>query len=230
MRLVKITARSNRSVPALRKTLVAFLLLLASSCAHLPPLAPIDANTAKTAAERCRQAFPAQPWRATHAIFASLPFGQNGGLIGVSAATAGQLHAILLSPEGVSLFDGVQRNSSGSGLLVHRAVPPFDRPDFSASLMADLGNAFLSPAGEPVAIGTYRTGETVCRWSPPGGETTDVELGTNAARAIRTFRSLHITREILLVGLPASGFYPMVVLRTPGAGGYTLEMRLVDRE
>jgi hypothetical protein len=191
-------------------------------------LTPVDATQAQAAAELCRQAFPAQPWRATHTIFAALPFGQNSQLIGVTAVGSEGLHSILLSPEGISLFDGVQK--SGQGLVVHRAVPPFDRPDFAESLMADVGNAFLSPAGPPVAIGTYKTGETVCRWSPPGGEITDVELGSDGPRTIRTYRGLSATREILLVGTATNGFYPLVVLRVRGSGGYELEMRLVDRE
>jgi len=33
--------------------------------------------------------------------------------------------------------------------------------------MSDVGHAYLPPAGEPTAIGTYATGETVCRWSQP---------------------------------------------------------------
>jgi hypothetical protein len=212
----------------MRHILGLFASLLVASCAHLPTLTPVDANHAQSAAERCRQAFPAQPWRATHTIFAALPFGQNIELIGVIAVGGGELHAILLSPEGLSLFDGVQRTTGG--LLVHRAVPPFDRPDFAASLMADVGNAFLSPAGAPVAIGTYASGATVCRWSPPGGETTDVELGEGGPRAIRTYRAVHATREILLVGTGTGGFFPLVVLRVPGSGGYELEIRLVDHE
>jgi hypothetical protein len=211
----------------MRPFVVLSALFLAASCAHLPLLAPIDSNQAQTAAERCRQAFPAQPWRATHTIFAALPFGQNSQLIGVTAVGTEGLHSILLSPEGLSLFDGVQH---AGNVVIHRAVPPFDRPDFAASLMADVGNAFLSPEGPPMAIGAYKTGETVCRWSPPGGETTDVELGLNGPRALRTFRATHVTREILLVGAPNGGFYPLVVLRVPGAGGYELEMRLVDHE
>ena len=213
------------------RSVVAFsAVLLASSCAHLPLLSPIDAGHVQAAAERCKQAFPAQPWRATHTIFAALPFGQNSQLIGVTAAGPEGLHSILLSPEGITLFDGVQRDGTAAGLVVHRAVPPFDRADFALSLMADVGNAFLSPAGPPVAIGAYKTGETVCRWSPPGGETTDVQLGEDGPRRIRTYRDLRATREILLVGTAANGFYPLVVLRVRGSGGYELEMRLVDRE
>src|SRR5450631_1245141 len=208
---------------------IALLLLLSTAaCAHLPALRPVDAESAKDAGARCQQAFPAQPWHATHTIFASLPFGQNSGLIGVTAAEAGALHAVLVSPEGVTLFDGTQRG--GVPLKIDRAVPPFDRAAFAASLMADVGNVYLSPAGPPTAIGTYLSGATVCRWSPPDRETTDVELAADGPRAIRTFRGVRLSREILLLGTPDKGFYPLVVLHVPGTGGYQLEMRLIEHE
>ena len=151
-------------------------------------------------------------------------------MVGVTSADVEGLHAVLLSPEGITLFDGIQKSGVTPGLTVLRAVPPFDRPDFAAALMADVGNAFLPPAGPPVAIGAYKTGETVCRWSPPDGETTDVQVASDGPRAIRTFRDLRPTREILLVGNATAGFFPLVVLRVRGSGGYALEMRLVDRE
>jgi hypothetical protein len=210
------------------RRLALLLLLSTSACAHLPTLSPADAESAKSAATRCQQAFPAQPWHATHTIFASLPFGQNSGLIGATAAEAGALHAVLLSPEGVTVFSGIQRGSDR--LLIEHAVPPFDRPEFAASLMADVGNTYLSPAGPPAAVGSYVSGATVCRWLPPGGETTDVELASDGPRFIRTFRGVRLSREILLLGTPDKGFYPLVVLRVPGTGGYQLEMRLVEHE
>ena len=219
----------------MRRLALLFLLSLLSlsysaACAHLPVLRPVDAESAKDASARCQRAFPAQPWHATHTIFASLPFGQDSGLIGATAAEAGALHAVLVSPEGVTLFDGTQR--AGAPLKIDRAVPPFDRPNFAGSLMADVGNAYLSPAGPPTALGTYQSGATVCRWSPAdgGGEITDVELAADGPRAIRTFWGTRLSREILLLGPPDKGFYPLVVLRVPGTGGYRLEMRLIEHE
>jgi hypothetical protein len=214
----------------LRRGLI-LLLLACAACAHLPPLAPTPED-AQAVAARCRQAYPRQPWRATHTIFATLPFGNNGGLIGVTAAGPGGLHAVLLSPEGISLFDGLQNNRDplAPKLRVDRAVPPFDRGSFAASLMADVGTAFLPPAGQPTAVGRYDTGATVCRWTPARGETTDVELRDDGPRVIRTFARSHLTREIFLVGRPADGFFPLVILNVPGAGGYQLEMSLVDHE
>jgi hypothetical protein len=182
-------------------------------------------------AERCRQAFPQQPWKATHTIFATLPFGHHGQLLGVLGADAEGLRAILLSPEGVSLFDGMLANApTGPALLVRRAVPPFDRPDFATALMADVSSAYRAPPGLPTEIGANTAGAVVCRWHPPVGEATDIELGPDGPRIIRTYRNLHLTREIRLSGSGPAGFFSQVDMIVPGAGGYSLEMRLVDRE
>ncbi len=209
-----------------RSGLLALSLLLA--CAHLPPLAPVAAPAAAAAVPRCLAAFPPPPWRATHAIFATLPFGYHGALLGVTAVdSGGVLHAMLLAPEGVTLFDGSIR---GSHLEIARAVPPFDRPAFASSLMADVGSGFIPPAGAPPVIGLARDGATVCRWSRPGGETTEIELAAQSPRAIRTFHGSHLSRAIFLSGTPEQGFYPLVILQVPGRGGYQLELSLVDHE
>jgi hypothetical protein len=211
----------------------AFLMsLLAMGCAHLPALAPVPAGAHADLIGRCQQAFPKQPWRATHTIFATLPFGHHGQLLGVLGADADGMRAILLSPEGVSLFDGTlaKDRAGGTALLVRRAVPPFDRPDFAAALMADVSSAYRAPAGVPQEIGTDASGSTVCRWTLPAREATDVMLGLEGPRTIRTYRNLHLTREVRLSGAGPDGFFSQVDMIVPGAGGYTLEMRLVDHE
>jgi len=210
------------------RTLLVLLIGLASGCAHLPPLSPLVLDDATGVAMRCRQAFPAQPWRATHTIFASLPFGQNGAMVGVTAVDSAGLHAVLLSPEGICLFDA-SKDTGAADLSVHRAVPPFDRPGFASSLMSDVGHAYLAPTGEPTAIGRYATGESVCRWSQ-AGETTDVVLGADGPRAVRTYREAQLSREIDLLGSATDSLFPAVHLRVPGPGGYVLDMRLVDHE
>jgi hypothetical protein len=210
------------------RALLVLLIGLASACAHLPRLVPLPDDSAKTTLARCRQAFPALPWRATHTIFATLPFGQNGALVGVSAATVEGLHAILLSPEGITLFDA-SRGAGASDLIVHRAVSPFDRPAFGPSLMSDVGRAYLAPTGEPSAIGSGGPGETVCRWSL-ADETIDVVIRADGPRVVRSYRLTNLTREIDLLGTATDGFFPTIHLRVPGPGGYRLDIRLVDRE
>jgi hypothetical protein len=204
------------------------LLTLCASCARLPPLAKLPSDAGPTAAARCQQAFPPQPWRATHTLVATLPMGMAGGLIGVISAGREGLHAILLSPEGIRLFDGLQRHSGSGGLAILRAVPPLDHSDFAPALMADVGSAFLPPAGQPT-VGKNAAGATVCRWSARGPEATEVELGASGPTRIRTYRNLQVTRDIELFGVPDGGFFPRMRLVAPIAG-YTLDITLVDHE
>ncbi len=208
------------------------VVVLGAGCGHLPPLDAANQNRATTVA-LCRQAFPQQPWRATHTLFATLPLGYNGALIGVTAADGEGLHAMLLSPEGITLFDGTQRvgrEARASTLVLRKAVPPLDRPGFAAALMADVGNAFLPPPGEPTVIGRSAAGATVCRWSPANADASEVELGPSGPARIRTYRGVRPSREIELLGAPTGGFFPEVRLVVPGAGGYTLDMKLVEHE
>jgi hypothetical protein len=134
------------------------------------------------------------------------------------------LHAVLLSPEGITLFDA---STGAAGVTIHRAVPPFDRPAFAGGLMSDVAHAYLAPTGEPAAIGVGSKGETVCRWSEQANDTIDVVLRADGPRAIRTFHEGHLTREIDLLGAAKDGYFPAVHLHT---GRYDLDMRLVDHE
>jgi hypothetical protein len=208
------------------------LLVLGVACSHpqRPPLASLPAAARDAASARCQQAFPEQPWRATHTLLATLPLGYNGGLVGVLAVGADGLHAVLLSPEGITLFDGIQKRSGSGGLAILRAVPPFDRSDFAAALLADVGNAFLPPGREPSEVGRGTTGETTCRWLLPNHAATEVDLLGERPARIRTYRGPTLTRQIELRGSPERGFYPQVQLVVPGPGGYTLDMSLVDHE
>jgi hypothetical protein len=209
-------------------------LLLWGGCAgHLPPLSEAGIQNRTATIAMCRQAFPPQPWRATHTIFATLPLGYNGALIGVTVAEGESLHAMLLSPEGITLFDATQtvdRDGRPSKLTVRRAVPPLDRSGFAASLLADVGNAFLPPPGDPTGVGRSTTGQIVCRWAHPDGDATEVELGTSGPARVRTYRGVRLRRAIELLGTPDHGFFPEVRLTVPGTGGYTLDLRLVDHE
>lgn len=204
------------------------LLAVCASCAHRRPLARLPGDAKSTVAARCLRVFPPQPWRATVTLVASHPTGLAAGLIGVLATGSEGLHIVLLSPEGIRLFDGLQRHGGSGGLTILRAVPPLDYADFAPTLLADLGAAFLPPAGPP-AIGRNAAGATVCRWSAPGHDTTEVELGASGPARIRTYRNLQVTRDIALSGAPDGGFFPRMRLLATGIG-YTLDITLVDHE
>lgn len=210
----------------MRVLLVAIVLV--SGCAGLPAVAP-----ARTAGERqeitstCRGAFPTGWWGASHSIDASLPFGNNALIIGVTSVQKDGMHNVLLSPEGVAVFDATL---VGDKIRIQRALPPFNRQGFSEGLVDDVRSTFRAPAGPPSVVGYGESGSAVCRWQSADERTTDVELAGSRPRWIRNFKGRSLVREVSLSGEPENGFFPDVLLRVPGMAGYSLRMRLISHE
>jgi hypothetical protein len=204
------------------------LLVLASGCAHLPTIAPARSTSESQAiAAACRAAFPEGWWGASHSIDATLPFGNNALLIGATSTKKDGMHYVLMSPEGVALFDA---SVIGGAIRVRRALPPFNRPGFAEGLVGDVRAAFSAPEGAPTAVGLGESGSGMCRWRSRAGTTTDVELSGAKPRWIRSFDGSALVREVALSGEAEAGFFPGLLLRVPGMAGYTLRMRLISHE
>jgi hypothetical protein len=205
-----------------------WFLVLVSGCASLPTIAPArTADERKAITAACLGAFPDGWWGASHSIDASLPFGNNVLIIGATSVQKDGMHYVLLSPEGVALFDA---SLIGKSIRVRRALPPFNRDGFAEGLVDDVRATFHAPSGEPLAVGLGESGSRVCRWRSDGERTTDVELSGARPKWIRSFDGSTLVREITLSGDPDAGFYPDLLLRVPGVAGYTLRMRLVSHE
>jgi hypothetical protein len=204
------------------------VIVLVSGCAGLPAVVP-----ARTPGERqeiasaCRGAFPTGWWGASHSIDASLPLGNNVLFIGVTSVQTDGMHNVLLSPEGVAVFDATLL---GDTIRIKRALAPFNRPGFSEGLVDDVRSTFLAPAGAPSLVGHGESGSGVCRWQIADDKTTDVELVGPRPRWIRNFKGRSLVREVSLSGEPENGFFPDVLLRVPGMAGYSLRMRLISHE
>jgi hypothetical protein len=204
------------------------LLAACAGCSALPRITLVHTPAERAAiTQACRRTFPQIPWSATHAIDARLPLGQDALLVGATRMDAETLRAVLMSPEGIVLFDATSR---GDVITVHRALPPLDGPSFAEGLVGDVRQTFAAPVGPPTAVGRTEGGTAVCRYQAGDGKTTDVEVDGGAPKRIRAFDGSSVVREIQLVGSADDGFYPEVVLRTPGMGGYTLKMRLISHE
>jgi hypothetical protein len=204
------------------------VIALVSGCAGLPAIVP-----ARTAGERqeitsaCRAAFPTGWWGASHSIDASLPLGNNALFIGVTSVQKDGMHNLLLSPEGVAVFDATL---VGDKIRIARALAPFNRPGFSEGLVDDVRSTFRAPAGAPSLVGHGESGSGVCRWQTADDKTTDVELVGPRPRWIRNFKGRSLVREVSLSGEPENGFFPDVLLRVPGMAGYSLRMRVISHE
>jgi hypothetical protein len=173
------------------------------------------------------RAFPKGDFRIVHSIDATLPFGNNTVLLGVIAVEKAGLHMVLLSPEGLSLFEA---DYSGDKLEVQRALPPLNRGGFAQGLLDDVRATFLPPPGTRSIVGRSPDGQTVCRFDGSGDLTTDVVLGAHGPAIVRNYRGTSSIREIQITGVDAEGFHSEIKLRVPGIGGYSLTMRLLSRE
>ena len=90
----------------------------------------------------CRLPFAGTSCRYMHSLDAELPGGGRMSVVGVSVIdpAADTIQAALLSPESLTLFDAT---AVGERVQVHRAVPPFDAPEFADVLMRDVRFIFI---------------------------------------------------------------------------------------
>ena len=157
-----------------------------------------------------------------------MPLGNNAIMLGVMALDEESMTTVLLSPEGLTLFDAT--SAKGKPTRVRRALPPFDHNEFAAGLLTDVHATFLPPDGPPDLVGTLEEGTRVCRWLQGEEKTTQIELDGGVARRLRAFQGADLVREIEYQGEVVDGWYPRIVLQTPGMGGYTLDIQLIDHE
>ncbi len=226
-RLLRVTRRIAMGVGGVVGG-TAWLALFESGCASLPRIAPVASVAERQAIEaECLAVFPAPPWSASHAMDASLPLGHSAVLIGVTKLSDEAIQSLLLSPEGLVLFDATLQRGA---ISVHRAVSPLDHPGFAEGLMADVRTAFLRPGPGASVVGHAGSGRPVCRGFGADGEARDVEVVSSDAATIRHYRHQSLVRQVDLLGARTDGFTPDLVIRVPGPMGYTLRLHLLDHE
>jgi hypothetical protein len=182
--------------------------------------------------------FPTGTWRFVHSIEATLPGGRRTVLIGVTEVSSRQrrLHCVLMSIEGLVLFD-----ARGDGTIrVERAIAPFDSKKFAQGLMADVALMLLAPPGAPVATGTLKTGEPVCRYRKleSGGKvlTTDVIREGKECWVLNQYEGGRLRRSLRaqgrggVTGGAAEGVPEKWRLTAYGPGGYCLYLKLLEAE
>lgn len=224
--------------------------LLMPSCAVerielLPELAPSTTDTAGASAA-CAACFPKGRWQFVHAIGFDMAGGFSGNALGVVALDGDDVRVVLMSVEGLSLFEA---NSASVDMLeVSRAVPPFDKPDFAQGLMRDVRSIFQRPAGT-LTTGVLPDGLPACRYEGDSG-IHDLVLQTDGCWRLETYQlKPHIssdeeavppppsgpvlTRRITTASCQAAGktIIPQILeLTAPGPEGYSLTMRLISAE
>jgi hypothetical protein len=208
--------------------LLAFLLAL-GGCAALPPLRPLEAPLESAALEACRRPFLTEKVRLVHALKAVMPGGREGQAIGIMVADpgTGSFQSVLMTIEGLVLFD----IAYGQGLIVNRAVPPFDAPAFAGRMAEDIGLAFFPPGEKPLAIGREEGGAVVCRFARSGDGFVDVLKGEDGAMEIRLYGAgQELRKKVSIPQLKRPGLAGELEIRGVAWPVYGLHMRLIEAE
>ncbi|HEY5961674.1 MAG TPA: hypothetical protein VIV60_34175, partial [Polyangiaceae bacterium] len=181
-------------------------------------------------ATECAAVFPELPFEATHVVEASIPLSDDVSLIGAVSANANEFRSMLLSQEGVVLFDAIRR---GDEIEVKRAIPPIDPIGFGRHMTGDVQLVLIHPPGNPSEVGLTQEGSKTCRWSRRGAagqEVVEVELGASHSAQVRRYENGTLARAALLTAIDERGYAHDALLKTTGIIGYQLHLTLLSSE
>jgi hypothetical protein len=214
----------------LRRFIPTFLVAVAlSGCASLPSLKPLDPALKTAVEEGCWRPFLSSKYRLVHALDTVLPDGKKGTAIGILVADplTRRFQTALMTLEGFVLFAA----ESGETLVVSRAVPPFDSPEFARSLAEDIRLAFFPPGKEPFAWGRQEGGENVCRFGRPNGTIVDISAADSGTVEIRLYEEGgELRKKVTIPSFNRDGLAEKIEIRRNIWPPYTLHLRLIESE
>ncbi len=200
-------------------------LILSTGCA------PISETTMSQGSPEelpgCYAVFPAEPWESVHRLEATI----RGGTFLALGVTRGEpserrLQSLLLSPEGFILLDAERQEN---GIVVKKAVPPFDSPEFARGLMEDVALLFLPPQIDPKTWAKESDGRMICKWEAPDESHTEITGSMESGwRILRRNRKGNVIKEIFLSGPFVNGLASRIELRAFKPAAYRLRMTLVQ--
>ena len=208
-------------------------LLFINSCASLPDMYPVDGPAALELHAECSAPFPQDKWQFIHYIEASLPGGKRGFVMGITAISpmTETIECVIMTLEGFVLFDARYDQE----LRTNRAIPPFDKIEFTKGLMKDIRLIFFKPDGPFVGSGILEDGSPICRYQNSEGGTIDIITLPDNAWEIRQYgRDLRLSRTVRASSpTKASRSGQRVIpsrleLKAHGTPGYELSMNLVS--
>jgi hypothetical protein len=205
---------------------IAFLVLALTACAAVPPYKPLNPQSGVT----CPGIFPSKAFLVVHKIELKSALIGKGVFIGAAKVEPQKdaLHAILMSVEGMVLFEAEYENGD---LRIIRAFPPFNDLAFAKGLMADVSFVLLKPAGGPIEQGVEGQGLTACRWPAEANAVLETALMSDGAVRIRLYGGDRRAAKEALAWPPFDREMPARIrLKAFSPYNYTVELTLIDME
>ena len=208
--------------------LLLIILLLTISCSGVPKLVENPA-----AQMSCGLPFPKGNWQFVHSIEAAMP-GGAASVIGITDISSGleTIHCIIMSIEGLVLFDGVYKGE----VVINRGIRPFDSKEFAKGLMNDIRMVFFPPVGELTGTGILSNGSHVCRYMNDTTTIVDVIIDPNHNWEIRQYRNGALNRSVkayikekAIEGVQKA-FPGRIELSANEEPGYALKLKLIRAE
>ena len=134
----------------------------------------------------CATIFPLGKWQFVHSIEFTMKDGAGPPLIGVTTIDGNTIGCALVTVEGLTLFEAVYQGKES--VVVRRALPPFDKPEFAAGLISDIRAIFQPPTAKAM-LGQLAGETTVCRYKEANGAVIDIELTAEDCRQTREYSS-----------------------------------------
>jgi len=163
-----------------------------------------------------------------------MPGGRNATVIGITDISSDleTIHCIIMSIEGLVLFDGVYKGD----VVINRGIQPFDSKEFAKGLMNDIRMVFFPPVGELTDTGIMRNGSHVCRYMNDATTIVDVIIDPDHNWQIRQYRNGNLNRSVkaylnekAIDGVQKT-FPGRIELSVNEAPNYSLTLRLIRAE
>ena len=163
-----------------------------------------------------------------------MPGGRNATVIGITDISFDleTIHCIIVSIEGLVLFDGVYERE----VVINRGIQPFDSKEFAKGLMNDIRMVFFRPVGELTGTGILSNGSHVCRYRNDTMTIVDVIIDPNHDWEIRQYRDGNLNRSVKAylnektIDEVRKAFPERIELSVNEDPGYALTLKLIRAE
>ncbi len=160
--------------------------------------------------------------------------GGTASVIGITDISSDleTIHCIIVSIEGLVLFDGVYKRE----VVINRGIQPFDSKEFAKGLMNDIRMVFFRPVGELTDTGILSNGSHVCRYRHDAMTIVDVIIDPNHDWEIRQYRDGNLSRSVKAylnekaIDGVQKAFPGRIEISVKEDPGYGLTLRLIRAE